>query len=87
VFEIATGRYEVDAAASPALTAALAAWLADRDATLTDLQTGRSLEEAYLSLVGDTAADAPAADAGPGHHSRRSRRPRDPRRAGGTDRR
>ncbi len=51
------GRYRVAAAASPALTARLAAWLAGRDATLTDLRAGRSLEEAYLAAVGEPPED------------------------------
>jgi hypothetical protein len=56
------GRYRIDAEATPALTARLAAWLAERDATLTDLRAGRTLEEAYLAAVGEpleTSDDAP----------------------------
>lgn len=52
VAEERPGRYLVGAAGSPALTAALAAWLAGHDAELTDLRTGRTLEEAYLEIVG-----------------------------------
>ncbi len=55
VVEEAAGRYRIAAAASPALTAALAGWLAEHDATLTDLRTGRTLEETYLAIVGDAA--------------------------------
>ncbi len=57
VSEEECGRYRIDAAVSPALTAALAAWLAERGATLTDLTSGRSLEETYLALVGEGAGD------------------------------
>ena len=62
VTEEAPGRYRVAAGASPALTATLAGWLAERELPLTDLRTGRSLEEAYLSVVGDGTGD----DAGAG---------------------
>ncbi|HEY3941284.1 MAG TPA: ABC transporter ATP-binding protein [Acidimicrobiales bacterium] len=55
VHEVDPGRYRVDAAGSPALTAALATWLAARGAELTELHTGRSLEEAYLALVEHSA--------------------------------
>jgi ABC-2 type transport system ATP-binding protein len=54
VTEESPGRYRIAAAGTPALTAALAGWLAGQDATMTDLQTGRSLEEVYLAAVGDT---------------------------------
>ncbi|MHB8220369.1 MAG: ABC transporter ATP-binding protein [Acidimicrobiales bacterium] len=53
VTEEEPGRYLVSAAATPPLTAALAAWLAARDATMTDLRSGRTLEEVYLEAVGD----------------------------------
>ena len=72
VVEEAPGRYRVAAAATPALTAALTAWLAQRDLALTDLRAGRTLEETYLAIVGaDAAADAAAVaggepDGGPG---------------------
>jgi ABC-2 type transport system ATP-binding protein len=52
------GRYRVTAAASPALTAQLAAWLAEHDTALTDLRTVRTLEEAYLAVVRDAALEA-----------------------------
>jgi ABC-2 type transport system ATP-binding protein len=51
VVEEAAGRYRVAAPASPALTARLAGWLAEHDAPLTDLRTGRTLEEAYLEVL------------------------------------
>lgn len=74
VVEITPGRYEVGAPATPRLTAVLAGWLAERDAALTDLQTGRSLEEAYLALVGGDPADAPGGESGPGRRGRRRSR-------------
>jgi ABC-2 type transport system ATP-binding protein len=64
VDEESAGRYRVAAAASPALTAALAAWLAAHDATLTDLRTARTLEEAYLAIVGDATDGDAAPDGG-----------------------
>jgi ABC-2 type transport system ATP-binding protein len=56
------GRYRVTAAATPALTARLAAWLAERDAALTDLRAGRTLEEAYLAIVGEATVGGRAGD-------------------------
>ncbi len=46
------GRYRVAGQATPERTAALTSWLAERHLALTDLRTGRSLEDAYLSVVG-----------------------------------
>jgi ABC-2 type transport system ATP-binding protein len=57
VSEHSPGRYEVAAVSSPQLTAALASWLAARDAPLSDLRTGRSLEDTYLSIVGEAATE------------------------------
>ncbi|MHB1777851.1 MAG: ABC transporter ATP-binding protein [Acidimicrobiales bacterium] len=45
------GRYQVAGPATPERTAALTGWLAERQLSLTDLRTGRSLEDAYLSVV------------------------------------
>ncbi len=65
VAEESPGRYRIAAAGTPALTAALATWLAERDVPLADLRTGHSLEEVYLAAVGeapvieDTTGDAP----------------------------
>jgi ABC-2 type transport system ATP-binding protein len=64
------GRYRVAAAADPALTARLAAWLAEHDAALSDLRAGRTLEEAYLEVVGEAGA---AAEPAPLHPRRRRR--------------
>lgn len=61
VTEQAAGRYRVQAEGTPAVTATLAAWLAERELPLTDLRTVRTLEEAYLAIVGD---EATAPDAG-----------------------
>jgi ABC-2 type transport system ATP-binding protein len=65
VRETAPGRYLVTGASGPAATAALATWLAARDATLTDLVTGRTLEEVYFGAVGPGAAAAPGPDDAP----------------------
>ncbi len=56
-------------ASSPAVVAALAGWLAERDLSLGDLRTGQSLEEAYLSITGgrsgpDSEPAAPGAEPG-----------------------
>src|SRR6185437_8183142 len=50
------GRYRVNATPTPALTAAVAAWLAEHDVPLTDLRTGRSLDETYLAIVAEDGA-------------------------------
>jgi len=51
-----------DGAGSPAVVAALAGWLAERNLSLGDLRTGQSLEEAYLAITG--ARDASPTDTG-----------------------
>jgi len=52
VVEIAPGEYRVDTPATPAVVAALTAWLAERDLPLADLRAGRqSLEDAFLRLT------------------------------------
>ena len=58
VTETAAGRYRVDApdTATPAVTAAVANFLAARGATLTDLVAGRTLEDIYFEAVGAAAA-------------------------------
>ncbi|MGH9087000.1 MAG: ABC transporter ATP-binding protein, partial [Acidimicrobiales bacterium] len=81
VTEESPGRYRVAAGASPRLTAGLTAWLAERDAPLTDLRVGQSLEDAYLSVVG---AETPASDpAEAGGNGRRAGRRGGGRRGGG----
>jgi ABC-2 type transport system ATP-binding protein len=58
VREVEPGEYLVAAEGTPALVAALTAWLADRDLPLADLRAGRQrLEDVFLRLVAD-AADA-----------------------------
>jgi ABC-2 type transport system ATP-binding protein len=52
VDERAPGRYDVHGASGPEATATLATWLAARQATLTDLVTGRTLEDVYFEAVG-----------------------------------
>ena len=53
-----------DSAATPAVIAALAGWLAERDLALGDLRTGRSLEEAYLAITGSRGGPDPGPQAG-----------------------
>ena len=57
VTETAPGRYRVDAAIlpTPAVTAAIATFLAEHGAILTDLVVGKTLEDVYLETVGATA--------------------------------
>ena len=72
VQEVTDGEYLVQAEGTPALVAALTAWLADRDLPLADLRAGRQrLEDVFLRLVDHPSADAPAPDTG-----RRGRRRR-----------
>jgi ABC-2 type transport system ATP-binding protein len=68
VTETAPGRYRVEAPGrpTPAVTAAVATFLAERDAMLTDLVAGRSLEDVYFEAVGaDAAGDTDAPQQGP----------------------
>ena len=58
VREVESGEYLVEAEGSPALIAALTAWLADRDLLLADLRAGRQrLEDVFLRLVADRDAE------------------------------
>jgi ABC-2 type transport system ATP-binding protein len=73
VVEEHPGSYRLMAApgsATPAVVAALAGWLAQRDLALGDLRTGQSLEEAYLSITGARPVPEPV-PAEPGHRRRR----------------
>jgi ABC-2 type transport system ATP-binding protein len=72
VSESQPGRYRVEgpAATGPAATAAVATWLAGRGITLTDLATGRTLEDVYFDVVG-AAAREPAGEAEPTSARRR----------------
>ena len=78
VTEDTAGRYRVTGVSGPATTASLATWLAERNAALSDLVTGRTLEEVYFEAVGPVAPQ----DAEPA--SPRSPRRRDRRREGRT---
>jgi ABC-2 type transport system ATP-binding protein len=68
VVETAPGRYRVegDAAGTPAATAAVATFLAEKGAALTELVAGRTLEDVYFSAVGGAAEEEPAEEAGTG---------------------
>ena len=61
VTETTPGRYRVEApgVATPAVTAAVANFLAARGATLTDLVAGRTLEDVYFETVGAAAVTSP----------------------------
>ena len=61
--------------AGPAATAAVATWLAGRGVTLTDLATGRTLEDVYFEVVG-AAAREPAGRGGEPAPARGRRRRR-----------
>ncbi len=81
VHEDRAGRYRIEAPASPELTAALATFLAERSATLTDLRSVRTLEEAYLAVLGDQETEPLDPERSPTPAGRRRRRgPRDGRR-------
>lgn len=69
VAEERPGHYRVGAPLPS--VAALTAWLSSEGAELTELRTGRSLEESYLALVGEPGERQPEHDA-----SERSRRRR-----------
>jgi ABC-2 type transport system ATP-binding protein len=81
--ENASGRYRVEApdAETPAVTAAVANFLAARGATLTDLVVGKTLEDIYFEAVGAAAATAPSETTAPGGETARRRRGRPRRRA------
>jgi ABC-2 type transport system ATP-binding protein len=65
VREVEPGRYAVAGAPSPVLVARLTAWLAAREAQLTELSVGRrSLEDVYLELTGVPAELAAGASPG-----------------------
>ena len=55
------GRYRVEAAATPAMVAALTAWLAERDVAVGQLNAAKSsLEEVFLRLTSEPSAAATA---------------------------
>jgi ABC-2 type transport system ATP-binding protein len=73
VSEESPGEYLVAATGSPALVAALTAWLAERELPLADLRAGRQrLEDVFLRLVADPVPD-PNGPAGRASRSRRRR--------------
>jgi len=59
VSETEPARYRIEgpAAVGPDATAAVATWLAGRGVTLTDLATGRTLEDVYFEVVGAAARE------------------------------
>jgi len=60
VTESVPGEYVVAAAPTPALVAAVTAWLAEHDLPLADLRAGRqSLEDVFLRLTEDAGREAP----------------------------
>ena len=63
-------------AATPAVIATLAAWLAERDLALGDLRTGQSLEEAYLAITGSGRDAGAARDRDHGRRTARQSRRR-----------
>jgi ABC-2 type transport system ATP-binding protein len=62
VVEVSAGRYRITGSAGPAATATVANWLAERQANLTDLTTGRTLEDVYFDAVGGAAAETIESD-------------------------
>jgi ABC-2 type transport system ATP-binding protein len=75
VTEERPGRYVVQAAGTPALVAGLTAWMADHDVALGDLQAGRrSLEEVFLTLTAEAAADGDVSGEDGGSRRRRGGR-------------
>ncbi len=80
VTETTPGRYRVQAMdlPTPAVTAAVATFLAEHGATLTDLVTGKTLEDVYLEAVGAAAAATPGEEpaAPPMRRGRRGQRGR-----------
>lgn len=54
VSEVSAGRYTIGGPGTPAITAALASWMAERELPLTSLRSGReSLEEVFFRLTGE----------------------------------
>jgi ABC-2 type transport system ATP-binding protein len=73
VEESSAGHYKIASEASPSLVAALGSWLAQQGATMGELRSGASLEDAYTEVVGELAFEsAPERPAAGGR--RRSRR-------------
>jgi ABC-2 type transport system ATP-binding protein len=78
VIERVPGRYDISGTSGPDATATLATWLAARQATLTELVTGRTLEDVYFEAVGSAALESPelAAASSRARRNRGSRRGR-----------
>ncbi len=78
VNETAPGRYRVESSvvATPAVTAAVATFLAARGATITDLVAGKTLEDVYFETVGAAAVTAADEHGWPGRARRRGGRGR-----------
>ena len=78
VRETTAGRYRVEgeAATGPAATAAIATWLAEHDAALTDLTAGRTLEDVYLERRRRRRRERDAAGGATVRQRRRGRRRR-----------
>lgn len=76
VTTVGPGEYAVAAEGTPALVAALTAWLAERDLALGDLRAGRQrLEDVFLRLTAERSAAAVEDEpAGGGRGRRRGRR-------------
>ena len=53
VSETSTGRYSVALGSTPDRVAALTAWLAERNLSISELGTGQRLEDVFLRLTGD----------------------------------
>jgi len=73
VVETRPGRYRVegDAAGTPAATAAVATFLAEKGAALTELVAGRTLEDVYFAAVGEAAATQTTEETGRRRRGRR----------------
>jgi len=79
VVEERPGEYHVDAPGTPALVAALTAWLAEHDLPLADLRAGReTLEDVFLRLTGPSAAEASRSSGPSGDQKGPRRRSRQP---------
>jgi ABC-2 type transport system ATP-binding protein len=78
--EVRPGEYVAGGQINPAAVAALAGWLAERGALLSELRVGRqSLEEVFLRLTGDGSPEASGTD-GPAPGTRSGSRAREGRR-------
>ena len=74
VTELSAGHYAIRADASPTLVASLGTWLEANGATLDELRSGATLEDTYVSIVGDLAKETTAEITPPGRRRGRARR-------------